>query len=467
MWLDDRLDLTLLRKPLIAKDAKRYQPSEAWINQLTQFEGYLTQALQETNPVNQRDAYKKAIETLEEFRSIHFRESALWAPIYKEVFPKWEEEMEYQLKILIERAGNLARNPYRIGDPLSPQKDDLGVFMGRDDIINDFQAQIALSNSFLLFLIWGQRRVGKTSLLLFLEQYLGVGFRIIQINMQSRSFNRSMQDLLEQMRVEINKSFGIVERDKDGKRFEWKATDDWAYSFDEMAQYVLAISRKYKRKTLFAIDEYEEIHTRHFMKEPVKGGDFLATMRSFMQQQDEVLFLFAGMARFKDLTNPRWNDYFVQAKPIFVGYLNKADSHKLITAPYEGFPKKYPAELVEKIFYLTQGHPALLQLIGHEMVSLSNRQDRQELRMEDLDWIIENKILDSDDRQPFDVFWNQFCADSDLKNAVFEIISTMNTQYLAALRKLQIHQFVEQSPDGKWKMKVPLFEQWVNRYGMY
>jgi len=73
-------------------------------------------------------------------------------------------------------------------------------------------------------------------------------------------------------------------------------------------------TKKLNYKIIIAFDEYEAFH-KHIVKK--HGEDILESMRSFIQSQNQVIFLFAGMLRLSDLTTPNWDEYFQNASQLY------------------------------------------------------------------------------------------------------------------------------------------------------
>ena len=183
-------------------------------------------------------------------------------------------------------------------------------------------------------------------------------------------------------------------------------------------------------------------------------------MRSFSQHQNHIVFLFVGAALFTELENPHWGQYFVQAQTFRVDYLPRADALRLITEPVS---LVYPPELPEQMVDLTQGHPALLQLLCSEMVNIANRTPKKNMTQADLDSVVQQVINDSS-TAPMAVFWQQFCADAACKATVREIIHAQPPSDKKQLNRLREHGFILQDASGLWRLRVPLFERWLNAF---
>jgi hypothetical protein len=99
-------------------------------------------------------------------------------------------------------------------------------------------------------------------------------------------------------------------------------------------------------------------------------------------------------------------------KYLHVDYLKPEDTLKLIQHPVPEFNLIYPDDVAQRIFALTQGHPALMQQICSEMVNLANRSNRKEMTHDDVETVInvvDNRIL-SPANPTISVFWSQFCS---------------------------------------------------------
>ena len=221
------------------------------------------------------------------------------------------------------------------------------------------------------------------------------------------------------------------------------------------------ISMGKDRKIILAFDEYENFHT-FLKKEGDIGDDLLGAMRSFSQHQNQVVLLFTGLNLFTDLGEPDLSRYFVHTYRLKVDYLKQPYAEKLITRPYEGFNLVYPPELVAKIWHLTLGHPALLQHIGFEMVNRANTKMKKEMTADDLEAVLEEKVLGRDN-DVMVTFWCHFCDDS-LKATVRQIMAGKTPSCQKDLLRLVDYGFVVKT-NSNLRLRVPLFEQWIKQHG--
>ncbi len=131
-----------------------------------------------------------------------------------------------------------------------------------------------------LFLIQGQRRVGKTSLINYLEVLLGSGFKIIKLDMQDKR-NRTLDKLIKN----INEKLNMILKIEDKIELSSKFPEDWI----ALENYLIKQTKELNYKIIIAFDEYEAFH-RIIIKEYKE--DILGGMRSFIQRQTELYFYF-------------------------------------------------------------------------------------------------------------------------------------------------------------------------------
>ncbi|MCP4693995.1 MAG: ATP-binding protein, partial [Desulfobacterales bacterium] len=326
------------------------------------------------------------------------------------------------------------------------------TFIGRDDLKGELTLRILSSPVMPTFLLQGQRRVGKTSLLNFLPELLGPRFLVFVQDMQSDEF-RKVADCFHGFKRRIREA---LDPGADGE----PAPDDPLDAWRDFRAFLEEIASGQDRKLILAFDEYENFH-KLIKKEGEKADDLLGAMRSFSQRQNQVVFLFTGLALFPDLGEPDFSRYFVHAQRLTVDYLPRKDAEKLILRPYEGFSLVYPPDMAARIWDLTRGHPALLQLIGHEMVNRANMQLRREMTNEDLDEILDAYVLLRDNAVMVN-FWSHFCDDG-MRETVREIMGGNKPSNRNAFLRLVDYGFVTKGE--KPGLRAPLFERWIERHG--
>jgi len=451
-WYQNLLIAEKLIFPEIDKENKKAEkllPSEEWFRLIEKAKSELIAAEKQNHRGFKKDAWQIFHNTLQEFEKTTLLQAGAWKHDYLKAIRRWLEESEKRLKNLeldLQHYESVARNIYRAGESLKPSKFGKETFVGREDLRDDLSFRILSSATMPTFLLQGQRRVGKTSLLNFLPELLGSRFMIIAQDMQRSEF-KTVSDCFN----------GFVQRIK---LSENKLSPEPLQAWDEFEAFFKEFARREDRKIILAFDEYENFH-RLLKNEGENGERLLAAMRSFSQHQNQVVLLFTGLYLFADLGEPDFSKYFVHAHRLKVGYLKEEDSIKLITNPYPEFGLIYPDELVEEIYRLTVGHPALLQHICYEMVNRANILQKRNMSNEDLQAVLE-LVLDRDNAVMTN-FWKHFCNES-LKQTVSEIMQGQKPHNMADLLRLLDYGFIVEDKE-QYKLRVPLFEQWIEKHG--
>lgn len=454
LWVKNNFNADILQKPpLISKDRLKFRPSKEWYQKLADAGDELVAAEQQSGIGYKLQYYSRYLNRLNEFAEITKRkESSRWNHYYFDALNKWlqmaQEEQE-RLKLTAKTMEPITRNIYRAGDPLTPEFDQ-AIFLGRRDLKEELQNKILSAPTMPMFLINGQRRVGKTSLLKFLPQILGARFKVVFIDLQPIG---SIIEWLENIKKEFDRALKFQPSPAPAIQ-----SRDWLGKWKELQNYLEEAAQKQQCKIILPFDEYEKAHTL-FQKDPEAAANLLDAMRGFSQHQDKIVFLFVGAALFTELQNPHWGNYFVQAVRLKVDYLNKDETLKLIAAANLDYPAEIPAE----IYRLTQGHPTLVQRICLEMVNIANMRHRKTMTMKDLEQTLENHIY-----QPMngvtEIFWGQFCRGEAMKTTVRQIIDGQAPADKQSLFALKEHGFIIKEED-RYKMRVPIFAEWVRQFG--
>ncbi len=380
------------------------------------------------------------------------REPPRWGQYYLEALAIWQGEAQQErarLDLEVERLEPITRNVYRPGEALHPETDQI-LFLGRDDLRDRLAREILTAPNLPLLLIQGQRRVGKTSLLNFLPSLLGASFKVVYQDLQDACV-ASVPAWLEDLRRRVADVLGWSETP------EPTPTDDWVSVWRWFENAFAGVLQQREFKLILALDEYEVLHD-HLRRNSAAGAHLLAAIRSFSQRQNQVVLLFVGSALLSELDAPDWSLYFVQTQRFQVDYLDRKAAERLITEPVK---LRYPPAVRERLFDLTQGHPALLQLLCKTLVDIANRNQKADMSMADLDLALQEAI--GRETYPMLVFWKQFCATPALRRSVEHILCGEPPADAASRMRLEEHGFIVER-DSVWRMRVPLFESWLRQY---
>lgn len=449
----------------VPKKWAKHTPSAAWRNQLGELRDTLHLAEAQTAVVLKKDYYEQCATLLEEIEKLLLRETFLGRDTYFPIIAYWKKALQNQLQEVyqeVARVQTVTSNPYVKGYALSPDvPGNVPVFLDRNDVKEELALKILTSVSMPTFLILGQRRVGKTSLLNFLPTLLDpASFAVASMDAQSMSGELSVPKWLREWRYRVTRALG-------SESDTWEPPEDWLEAWDAFADSLRLVAQGSRRRLILAMDEYDEEFGFHhaLQQDPTRAAAFLSRMRAFSQSEKKVVFLFVGATSFSDLPEPKWSKYFVHAHIVRVDYLSKPASLQLIERPVPGFNLRYEPGLPQHIYELTQGHPHLLHSICSDLVDYANAATKNPVGFNDLEKILREKTVLRDE-QPFILFWDEFCVQPAMREAVLAIVKRQPVDNeLPEVRRLLEYRYIVQDEERRCRMRVPLFEEWVLKFG--
>ncbi|MBI5715623.1 MAG: ATP-binding protein [Chloroflexi bacterium] len=305
--------------------------------------------------------------------------------------------IEKWMEIITQAGGEVGRsvleinkipNNYIVGPALRNQQGRL--FVGRDDIYNEAMRLWSNEQVKQPILFYGQRRMGKTSILLHLESGLGEEYLPVFLDLQGlasvKSVGAFLYNLADSTAEQLNK---LLPGNPSGR----KGREDpkglgvtkglEAIPIPSLADYggePFIAFRKFLdtveaavppgKWAVLMLDEFERAEEK--LQEGIFPPDLMLSLRTVMQHRPRIVLVLAGSHRLDEMRHDYWNPLLGIAHPIKVGYLNYDASYELITNPWEDFPLNYDRQAVEKIIEVTCGQPLLLQAICSGVVERVN-----------------------------------------------------------------------------------------------
>lgn len=264
-------------------------------------------------------------------------------------------------------------SPYVIGIPLTAQQE---IFVGRTEISARIE-QLLLDRRHPPLLLYGQRRMGKTSLLNNLSRLLPSTIVPFFVDMQGPVSLASdytgflynlARSMAESARRQRNLAIPTLTRAE-------LASDPFTY-FDE---WIEKVEKALGDCTgLLALDEFEvldnAIATGRFSEEAILG-----TLRHLIQHHTRFKVLLTGSHVLEELKH--WATYLINVQVVHIGYLKPEETRQLVEQPVKDFALRYEKAASQRVLALTRGHPALTQLVCYEIVALKNQQDPRVRRL--------------------------------------------------------------------------------------
>lgn len=278
------------------------------------------------------------------------------------IITNYERELAEAAKLLQE-----IDSPYIIGVPLTEQQE---IFVARADISTQIE-QLLLDLRRPPLLLYGQRRMGKTSLLNNLGRLLPNSIIPMFVDLQgpaSLAKNNAgfLYNLAKSMVDSAQRQSAItIPR----LTREYLAPDPFT-CFDEWLDEVEQVLDR--NTALLALDEFEALDSA-ITKGRLDEEEVLGMLRHLIQHRPRFKILLAGSHTIEEFQ--RWASYLINVQVLHISYLKEPEARQLIERPVKDFALRYEPDAVQRVLDLTRCHPFLVQLLCAEIVALKNDRD--------------------------------------------------------------------------------------------
>jgi len=242
-------------------------------------------------------------------------------------------------------------NPYIAGNPVG----STNAFVGRDDILRKVVKMLNSSSQNALVL-YGQRRIGKTSLLQHLEQHLpkGGAFKPILSDFMSKA-NYPLGKLLGELAEDIAKALNLPSP-KLGNKPEIKFRDSWLPG---------VLDRIEKNASVVLLfDEFDKFTDPE--DETPLSTFFPYLNRLINLDQKKLKVVFAVGRNIYDLSSLELS-LFKNIRREKVTLLAEGDTKRLIRLSEKNKTLYWSKKSVNLVFNLTSGHPFLTQALCYQV----------------------------------------------------------------------------------------------------
>ncbi len=432
-------------------------------------------ALAQESPYNQRLALNAIEERLDGLLRELTRSDETYAQRFRPIPAKWQQIIADYVSTLTEAVETRQEicNPYIIGIPLTEHQE---IFVGRSDISERIE-RLLLDSRCPPLLLYGQRRTGKTSLLNNLGRLLPSTITPLFIDLQGPTslakdyvgflYNMS-RAMLTSAKRHRHQQFPALTREK--------LTDDPFTSFDEWLDEIEQ-QLKPKQTLLLILDEFSALE-HVFNKGRLDEVSVLGMFRHIIQHRPRIKMLLSGSHTINEFE--RWASYLINVQTLKIGYLQEPEALQLIEKPVKEFALRYETAASERVIALTRSHPALVQLICSEIVTLKNKQPinkRRLAQVSDVDAAIEGAL------QHGRFFFADIANNQITKKgaSILRLLAAENgyasektlraefsddDEFEATIEKLLLRELIEPIADG-YQFQVELIRRWFvldNKY---
>jgi hypothetical protein len=343
--------------------------ANAILNKFHSISANVDAALNQNSVYNQRIALENITKALDLLVQELTKSSNQYAPRFRPIAIRWQHIVADYIQTLI-AATELHQeidDPYIFGVPLNEQ---VQLFMGRTSIGIRIE-KLILDRRRPPLLLYGQRRMGKTSLLYNLGRLLPKSIIPMFVDLQGAPTSASdhagfLYNLARGMTYSAKRQAGLTLPPLTREAL----TDDPFTTFDEWLD---DVEQTLDNNTaLLALDEFEVLD-KALTEGRFSEADVLGMLRHLIQHRPRFKVLLAGSHTIEEFQ--RWASYLINVQVVPISYLNEPEARQLIERPIPEFTLRYEPDAVERVLSLTRCHPCLVQLLCSEIVALKNEQE--------------------------------------------------------------------------------------------
>ena len=367
------------------------------------------------------------------------------------------------------------KNPYVAGNPVTG-----ALFVGRASILNRISGVWSAKSHPDSIILYGHRRMGKSSLLRNLDQ-AEPDSAIVYVDLAGEtSFVDSTADLLWGL---ANKLHSTVRRAY--PHASLTPPDSAAYitaskaqiQFDLLAEQIRDIVQP--RSVILALDEFEAVD------KAVAAGKIGPDIYQFLRTktQDPLFaFVLGGLHTLDEMSRDYQQPFYGSYVNIRVSYLSHADAWRLITNPTPDFDLNYEPAAAERIIAETGGQPYLVQqlcraALDHLTAELFDEHQARDvlITLADVAAVLGPDFF-TRGTVYFDGVWSQtthadqrtllqVMAQRDDEWPLSELATTtrLTPEALrAALRWAEHHDILQKTSEEAWRFHVPLMRRWIH-----
>jgi len=277
-------------------------------------------------------------------------------------------------------------SPYVAGKPVKTKD----MFFGRREVFEWVRLNISGQHSENVLVLYGERRMGKTSILYQLRNTPPTPRHIcVLFSMELAAYVKSVAELLYEIALEISDAL-------EGQGYalpEPKHSDYISSPQRQFRAFIKKIERSLGNKNIILmVDEFGILIDK--VQKGVLGNDIFSFLRGIIQETDKLAFLFTGAIELRRMQKDYGSILFNLAKVRKISYLEPAEAERLITVPAKGLVDYHPL-VVDKILRVTACHPYFIQYICDSLVCLAQREKKNHLDLVDVNLILLETVRDT------------------------------------------------------------------------
>jgi hypothetical protein len=416
-----------------------------------------------------REPYAKLLH--KEIENFRHRIGGLHAPLATEFRAAADQWLKIAARQLREAQAVVEREPvpqvFRAGDPVDRERE---AFVPRDSVIAKLERQVLLSAGCPGVVLYGRRRVGKSTVLRNLYGFLPSTVQIVNVSMQNPEVFTSVNVLAEHLVHQVSTVLAHESPPSTASK-----------SLRDLFGFLSACNQSLEtrdRRLLISVDEYENIDQK--IREEVFSIDLLSTLRESIQSHRRITWVFAGSHEIAELVHAPWTSYLVSARTIEVPLFSEQETRLLCTDPFRHSslwheddptrPPRFEARFwgergIERIHAEAGGRPHLVQLIAETIVDLLNDEGGAQVTSPLMERALDEAIVSG-----HNVLYELLHGESTLPGEWeylyrFRNRETQSTPDDESIARSLRRRLVIKEEAGQWRLSVPLMSRWLCKRG--
>ena len=275
-------------------------------------------------------------------------------------------------------------NPYIIGLPIYERE----LFFGRDDLFNYIGAN--LNNGAQVILLKGQPRIGKSSVLFQIPNFVGGDrFVFVYFNFEDKA-SLTLAEFLEKLAIEI-----IIKLKLKQDNINPPLKTDLEVNAEIFSELFLpqVFQNLGEKNLVLLLDEFDVLSNDN----PASATeDFLPYLQSMISDHQQFCMIPVVVSQLDNMNNLL--KLFRRAPHQEIGLLDNKGATELITQPVEGGPENqseevrltYQPDAIAAILELSAGHPYFTQIICFHI--FQEAENNSQVSSVDVDQIVDRAI---------------------------------------------------------------------------
>jgi hypothetical protein len=412
-------------------------------------------------PVSRRERDEHLAAARQEIDDLcRFAAVGLGTPLFIEVAEHWQGILTlqaYQLQAI--------PNPFVAGPPLTAGSP---LFVGREDVLKQIADHLAAGRRTVAealpkpaLVLYGQRRMGKSSILLQLPVHLPEDYIPVYADLRGLAA-QGTAGLLWGLAGVVSEAVAARGLTPPAVApLEGFALEPFAVfnAFLDRVEVVIG-----NRRIAIFLDEFEWLQEK--VDEGMISRDIFGYLASAIKLRPRLFLVFAGLHSLEQMRREYWTAFlYGNSVGIPVSYLAEAEAERLLAM----LPVEMPPKVRQRIIQATGCQPYLLQVVCYRLVEYLNAKEPppEQASVRDVTTVLD-LILEKGEADYYfeDYVWrysNQ--AEREVLVALARPGGMQEGQLLQeeALRSLERREILTQLRDGTWRYRVELVRRWVAR----